>query len=361
MEHSNNSDNDIETVDVKKDGLLSLQPLADIIRDLTRASDTCKVVLEGTKSIAISIINSVGLDYIDFRLVNAEKLKNALLNNDPHIPPIILIGHHTDEHGSLEFAIEIKFKSIKNGLPEEAFVTLCKSDGHSEWRYDFSDKSWRELTCFEMTGYTQHQINILKNYSDSPNAVLLRHLGPGNAELTDEKLQQLYLKNKEILELHSEVSMCTKIHRNILRERGIVILVPEDIESCDGLSVSFDDGEFRLNAFACSTAVETVYKTPDLADMASVLENMLNRKFRPNLASIVPVSDSTAVVVYKNGECEYMYPCDAEQCSISKAELKIFEKYKNVCKDIANKKQQQIAETDADMSPCSGDIITVNV
>ena len=73
----------------------------------------------------------------------------------------------------------------------------------------------------------------------------------------------------------------------------------------------------------------------------------------------MPVSDSTAVVVYKNGECEYMYPCDAEQCSNSKAELKIFEKYKNVCKDIANKKQQMKnseSETNAD-----GDIITVDV
>lgn len=335
-----NEENNIETIEVKKDGVLNLQPLVDVTQECVRASKICEVMMEATKEISISIINSVELNGIDFKMLGTEELKTALFQNAKTFPPIILTGIYNAER----YVLRIMFNPVEetNGksLPEGAFVTLCRFSDDSEWKYDFMKKSWEKLSYFEQNGYTKNQMDLLQYHKDDPRALLLRYFGPGNEDLTDDELQQVYLMNKEILELHQRTRLFTSINKLMLFEYGKVVLTPLETNAKNGLAVTYDNNEFCLNTYTYRTIIKTVYKTPDISEIEGILVNMLDRKFRQDLLSLVPVSSNTAVLIYKTGECEYMCPC-SDKHIISEEEKEIFEDYKRTCVDIAAKMKKE--------------------
>lgn len=347
MENLNNEENNIETIEVKKDGVLSLQPLVDITQECMRASKICEVMMEATKEISISIINSVGLNGIDFKMLGTEELKTALFRNAKTFPPIILTGLYNAERYVLRIMFNPIEQTKETSLPEGAFVTLCRFSNESEWKYDFMKKSWEELSYFEQNGYTKNQMDLLQHHKDDPRTLLLRHFGPGNEDLTDDELQQVYLMNKEILNLYKRTQLFTTINKLMLFEYGKVILTPLETDAKNGFAVTYENNEFCLNTYTYRTILKTVYKTPDMYEMESILVNMLDRKFRQDLLSFVPVSSNTAVLIYKTGECEYMCPY-SDKHSISDKEKEIFEDYKRICVDIAAKmKKEDKTKTDS--------------
>ena len=107
------------------------------------------------------------------------------------------------------------------------------------------------------------------------------------------------------------------------QEAQETFLAPLKSDAVDGLSVTFHNGTYELNAVAHEQIIETILKTESEKEIQSVLTNMLDRKFYPDSVAIVPLSSNSLIDVRRNGNYEYL----SNNTSIPAEEERIFQKY----------------------------------
>ena len=133
--------------------------------------------------------------------------------------------------------------------------------------------------------------------------------------------EELCEKNEEILNLYKKTDLFVSL--NFDQEGQEAFLAPLKSDAADGLSVTFHNGFYELNAVAHEQVIETILRTESEDEICSILTDMLDRKFYPDSAAIVPLSANSLIDVRENGSYEYI----GDKATMPAEEEQFFQKY----------------------------------
>lgn len=326
MESYTTDDSNIETVDMsavcKKTRKIDISLFLKLSDEYEMISNIYKVTGQALSGAIDQMTKAIGLDTINFKLASSQKLENLLMCSHGSLPPLPITGsddeysytiianvHSNDSHGNSPEISATIYRMVNNN-PMDGF-----------WVYDFRLMDWMIISYANHLGYTQKQFDILQNKSDSDAAILLRVIKTNKKILPDSAFEELYKKNKKILDLYRKTDLFMSLDFD--QEAQETFLAPLKSDAVDGLSVTFHNGTYELNAVAHEQIIETILKTESEKEIQSVLTNMLDRKFYPDSVAIVPLSSNSLIDVRRNGNYEYL----SNNTSIPAEEERIFQKY----------------------------------
>lgn len=140
-------------------------------------------------------------------------------------------------------------------------------------------------------------------------------------DMPDFAFEELCEKNEEILNLYKKTDLFVSL--NFDQEGQEAFLAPLKSDAADGLSVTFHNGFYELNAVAHEQVIETILRTESEDEICSILTDMLDRKFYPDSAAIVPLSANSLIDVRENGSYEYI----GDKATMPAEEEQFFQKY----------------------------------
>lgn len=323
MENYTTDDSNIETIDIsavhKKARKIDMSLFLKL-------SDECEIIskiykiTEQTLTRAIDqMTETIGLGSVDFKLGSSPKLVNLLMCSRGNIPPLPITGSDGD------YSYTIIAKVSNNGpMPEiSAAIYRTASSGpmNGFWVFDFKLMDWSIVNYANHLGYTQKQFDIIQNKPNSNEALLLKVSSTGKKIMPDFAFEELCEKNEEILNLYKKTDLFVSL--NFDQEGQEAFLAPLKSDAADGLSVTFHNGFYELNAVAHEQVIETILRTESEDEICSILTDMLDRKFYPDSASIVPLSANSLIDVRENGSYEYI----GDKATMPAEEEQFFQKY----------------------------------
>ena len=261
MENYTTDDSNIETIDIsavhKKARKIDMSLFLKL-------SDECEIIskiykiTEQTLTRAIDqMTETIGLGSVDFKLGSSPKLVNLLMCSRGNIPPLPITGSDGD------YSYTIIAKVSNNGpMPEiSAAIYRTASSGpmNGFWVFDFKLMDWSIVNYANHLGYTQKQFDIIQNKPNSNEALLLKVSSTGKKIMPDFAFEELCEKNEEILNLYKKTDLFVSL--NFDQEGQEAFLAPLKSDAADGLSVTFHNGFYELNAVAHEQVIETILRT----------------------------------------------------------------------------------------------------
>lgn len=305
MENYTTDDSNIETIDIsavhKKARKIDMSLFLKL-------SDECEIIskiykiTEQTLTRAIDqMTETIGLGSVDFKLGSSPKLVNLLMCSRGNIPPLPITGSDGD------YSYTIIAKVNNNGpMPEvSAAIYRTASSGpmNGFWVFDFKLMDWSIVNYANHLGYTQKQFDIIQNKPNSNEALLLKVSSTGKKIMPDFAFEELCEKNEEILNLYKKTDLFVSL--NFDQEGQEAFLAPLKSDAADGLSVTFHNGFYELNAVA-----HTSSNNPIQADeMDGSFENgtltcAIENNDKPFILDMVSLNDKTVICTLRTDDYE---------------------------------------------------------
>lgn len=95
----------------------------------------------------------------------------------------------------------------------------------------------------------------------------------------------------------------------------------------EGLSVSYEDGTYRLNSVFLGEVIETVAKIKNIDDIENVLIEMVDKQFYADTIVVTPLSSKAFYVIRSDGASEFFYPADRKKPAPTDEERRIMNEY----------------------------------
>lgn len=173
----------------------------------------------------------------------------------------------------------------------------------------------------DISGITAKQESILTGNDKELSRVLsvcIDGLGP----MTNKQFENLLAGNKPIIDLYKRTSRFTDIE---LYDPDTIILIPS--MQYEGLSVSYEDGTYRLNSVFLGEVIETVAKIKNIDDIENVLIEMVDKQFYADTIVVTPLSSKAFYVIRSDGASEFFYPADRKKPAPTDEERRIMNEY----------------------------------
>ena len=316
-------DSNIETVDMsdicKKTRKIDISLFSKLSDEYEVISKIYKITEQNLTKAVNQMTETIGLGNVDFKLGSSPKLENLLMCSRGGIPPLPISGSDGD------YSYTIIAKVNNNGPMPEISATIYRMTNSGPmngfWVFDFKLMDWSMVSYANHLGYTKKQFDIIQDKPDSNEALLLKVSSTGKKIMPDFAFEKLCEKNEEILNLYRKTDLFMSLNFN--QEDKEAFLAPLKSDAVDGLSVTFHNGFYELNAVAHEQVIETILRTESEDEIYSILTDMLDRKFYPDSAAIVPLSASSLIDVRENGSYEYI----GDKTTMPAEEERLFQKY----------------------------------
>lgn len=197
----------------------------------------------------------------------------------------------------IEYPDNVQITLFKYNSVDEAALTSSKC-----FQYDFEFSKWIPVNVEDISGITAKQESILTGNDKELSRVLsvcIDGLGP----MTNKQFENLLAGNKPIIDLYKRTSRFTDIE---LYDPDTIILIPS--MQYEGLSVSYEDGTYRLNSVFLGEVIETVAKIKNIDDIENVLIEMVDKQFYADTIVVTPLSSKAFYVIRSDGASEFFYP-----------------------------------------------------
>lgn len=348
------NENNIETIDMtemqkgrnsnneKDNGGLNLSFFDDMENTFNTYRKFCQETRDMVKEAAKNAIAKAGLGHITFSVHNADAFKDSIVNNKLRLRGVTLSGRDEtytyilaivsryedeaedifdlddeDDYDDLDIDEDLDEMSDEIEYPDNVQITLFKYDSVDEvaltsskyFQYDFEFSKWIPVNVEDISGITAKQESILTGNDKELSRVLsvcIDGLGP----MTNKQFENLLAGNKPIIDLYKRTSRFTDIE---LYNPDTIILIPS--MQYEGLSVSYEDGTYRLNSVFLGEVIETVAKIKNIDDIENVLIEMVDKQFYADTIVVTPLSSKAFYVIRSDGASEFFYPADRKKPS----------------------------------------------
>lgn len=360
------NENNIETIDMtemqkgrnsnneKDNGGLNLSFFDDMENTFNTYRKFYQETRDMVKEAAKNAIAKAGLGHITFSVHNADAFKDSIVNNKLRLRGVTLSGRDEtytyilaivsryedeaedifdlddeDDYDDLDIDEDLDEISDEIEYPDNVQITLFKYDSVDEaaltsskcFQYDFEFSKWIPVNVEDISGITAKQESILTGNDKELSRVLsvcIDGLGP----MTNKQFENLLAGNKPIIDLYKRTSRFTDIE---LYDPDTIILIPS--MQYEGLSVSYEDGTYRLNSVFLGEVIETVAKIKNIDDIENVLIEMVDKQFYADTIVVTPLSSKAFYVIRSDGASEFFYPADRKKPAPTDEERRIMNEY----------------------------------
>lgn len=252
--------------------------------------------------VAEGVIEQARLDKLHFIIVNME---DVLEIEDMEIEgqlPALQMGA-VDENYTYELYIYPEESSDDDEDGIEFYSTVLRVRNAEEdenfqiENYDFDNEKWVRVNTEDVTGYTSKQMAMLRKDSSSATKLLEAFHFCNEKIISDSSFEKLKKENQKLITLEKEVTSLVDFDFTHPRKAN---LIPDD--DFTGLCVQYYKDSYCLRQyFESDKPGSIVYSTKSVAEMATVLRRILDRKIDVSTLVVVPLSDSAVVEISVSG------------------------------------------------------------
>lgn len=316
-------ENNIITLNMrkKKRGTIDVSLLEAFVQEGEWCVSFLRSLLELVNEAAEKAISEAGLEDLDFKLVNIDRVIDAIINLEQLIPSVELMA----DDGEYVYVVSISASyDEEDSVSVMLYTSVSRYDEEKiEYEYDTISGEWEKVNNEKKYNITDKQMELI--CKGDPDDALIINLILDHAHefglMSDDKLKGLLDRNQEILKLAAD----TEAFMDVRFMEGDDTRLTAETCCKDGGRVVFRDGYYILQAYLRGIVIKEVYQTKSLEKMEKLLFSVFDCACRDNVIAVIPLSSSAFAVIRDNGQ-EDTFTAEGRDTRLSREEVRVLNK-----------------------------------